>query len=187
MLEMKETAFICNNASTKSLILLDELGRATSNEDGVAIAWSVSEYLLSKNSMTFFVTHYPQLCRLSNVYPSVQNQHLQAAVSRDENGGISYTHKVSPGPCNVASDYGVEMASSCGWPADVLHNVSLYSAAGTIIYVCTNQIHSMRRRNRSSRWCRKSSQRMDFARSSLHSRGIRHFRRSGLSRVLLVD
>ena len=130
MLEMKETAFICNNASTKSLILLDELGRATSNEDGVAIAWAVSEYLLSKNSMTFFVTHYPQLCRLSNVYPSVQNQHLQAAVSRDENGGISYTHKVSPGPCNVDSDYGVEMASSCGWPVDVLHNVSLSYSAG---------------------------------------------------------
>ena len=133
MLEMKETAFICNNASTKSLVLLDELGRATSNEDGVAIAWAVSEYLLSKNSMTFFVTHYPQLCRLSNVYPSVQNQHLQAAVSRDENGGISYTHKVSPGPCNVNSDYGVEMASSCGWPVDVLRNVSLSYSAGEII------------------------------------------------------
>jgi DNA mismatch repair protein MSH4 len=83
--------------------------------------------------MTFFVTHYPQLCHLSNVYPSVQNQHLQAAVSRDENGGISSTYKVSPGPCNVGSDYGVEMASSCGWPVDVLHNVSLDCIAQTII------------------------------------------------------
>ena len=59
LLEMKETAFICNSTTDKSLFLLDELGRATSNEDGVAVAWSVSEYLLTKRAMTFFVTHYP--------------------------------------------------------------------------------------------------------------------------------
>ena len=123
MLEMKETAFICNNVSTKSLVLLDELGRATSNEDGVAIAWSVAEYLLSKRAMTFFVTHFPQLCRLSYVYPSAQNLHLSATVSKEDNGGISYSYKVSPGPCTIASDYGVEMALSCGWPADVIGRV----------------------------------------------------------------
>ena len=59
LLEMKETAFICNSTTDKSLFLLDELGRATSNEDGVAVAWAVSEYLLTKRAMTFFVTHYP--------------------------------------------------------------------------------------------------------------------------------
>jgi DNA mismatch repair ATPase MutS len=124
MLEMKETAFICNNASDGSLLLLDELGRATSNEDGVAIAWAVSEFLLSKQSMTFFVTHYPQLCRLGDVYPAIQNQHLKASVSADGNGDIHYTHKVSEGPCTVTPDYGVEMATSCGWPADVVESVS---------------------------------------------------------------
>ena len=67
MLEMKETAFICRNAGPKSLILIDELGRATSNEDGVAIAWSVSEFLLAKRAMTFFVTHYPQLVNLAEL------------------------------------------------------------------------------------------------------------------------
>jgi DNA mismatch repair protein MSH4 len=123
MLEMKETAFICNNASAGSLVLLDELGRATSNEDGVSIAWAVSEFLLSKKSLTFFVTHYPQLCRLSKVHPAVQNQHLKSSVSRDGDGGIHYTHKVSPGQCTVTPDYGVEMASSCGWPLDVVDNV----------------------------------------------------------------
>lgn len=125
MLEMKETAFICNNASPKSLILIDELGRATSNEDGVAIAWAVSEKLLAKRAMTFFVTHYPQLCQLANAYPSVQNQHLEAFVSRGpNNAGISYTHKIAPGPCNVTADYGVEMAVACGWPESSVEAVS---------------------------------------------------------------
>jgi DNA mismatch repair ATPase MutS len=125
MLEMKETAFICNNATPKSLILIDELGRATSNEDGVSIAWAVSEKLLAKRAMTFFVTHYPQLCQLATVYPCVQNQHLEAFVSREtNNAGISYTHKIAPGPCNVTSEYGIDMAMACGWPATAVENVS---------------------------------------------------------------
>ena len=64
---MKETAFICNSTTDRSLFLLDELGRATSNEDGVAVAWSVSKFLLTKRAMTFFVTHYPQLSTLGEV------------------------------------------------------------------------------------------------------------------------
>lgn len=123
MLEMKETAFICNNVSAGSLILLDELGRATSNEDGVAIAWAVSEFLLSKKAMTFFVTHYSQLCQLSNVYPTVQNQHLKASLAEGDSRSIQYSHKVSPGPCSVTPDYGVAMATCCGWPTDVVENV----------------------------------------------------------------
>merc|ERR1711865_147945 len=84
MLEMKETAFICNNANARSLVLLDELGRATSNEDGVAIAWAVAENLLAKGAMTYFVTHYPQICAMSRVYPAnVQNIHLKAAMSTE--------------------------------------------------------------------------------------------------------
>ena len=70
--EMKETAMICNNTTERSLFLLDELGRATSNEDGVAIAWAVSEFLLTKRAMTFFVTHHPQISKLAEVYPNVQ-------------------------------------------------------------------------------------------------------------------
>ena len=125
LLEMKETAFICNSTTERSLFLLDELGRATSNEDGVAIAWSVSEYLLTKRAMTFFVTHYPQIAKLAEVYPNVQNQHLGSRITQASRGvesNISYTHKIMPGPCKVGSDYGVEMASMCGWPSDVLQN-----------------------------------------------------------------
>lgn len=83
LLEMKETAFICNSTTDKSLFLLDELGRATSNEDGVAVAWSVSEYLLTKRAMTFFVTHYPQISKLAEVYPNVQNRKTRGLFSCD--------------------------------------------------------------------------------------------------------
>lgn len=117
MQEMKDTAYICKYATDKSLILIDELGRATSNEDGVAIAWAIAEFLLIKRAITYFVTHYTQLCRLADVYPNVQNQHLEATM--DENG-IYYSHKILPGSCTVSADYGVEMAATCGWQRDVV-------------------------------------------------------------------
>jgi hypothetical protein len=122
MLEMKETAFICNNASDRSLILMDEVGRATSNEDGVAIAWAVSEYLLKCRAMTFFVTHYPQLASMAEIYPAVQNICLEAEITRGEHSEITYSHKVKSGPCSVSTDYGVEMASFCGWPNEAVES-----------------------------------------------------------------
>jgi len=131
MLEMKETAFICNHATDRSLVLIDELGRATSNEDGVAIAWATCEYLVKKRALTFFVTHYPQLTKLADMYPyCVQNIHLAATVARntqnvDGVGEIYYTHKVQNGACQVSTDYGVELAAYCGWPAAVVHDAGL--------------------------------------------------------------
>jgi len=118
MLEMKETAFICNNTTDQSLVLVDELGRATSNEDGVAIAWSMSEYLLKKHAMTFFVTHYPQITCLASIYPCVQNVHMEAAVTKGTYGEISHAHKVKTGECSVSTDYGIELAAACGWPME---------------------------------------------------------------------
>jgi DNA mismatch repair protein MSH4 len=126
MLEMKETAFICNNATDRSLVLVDELGRATSNEDGVAIAWSTCEYLLKKRAMTFFVTHYPQLARLGEIYPTVTVVHMEASVAGDNAGDISYTHKVKPGACSVSTAYGVELAAACGWQREILENARGY-------------------------------------------------------------
>jgi len=113
--EMKETATICKGATGQSMIFLDELGRATSNEDGVAIAWSVAEHLLAKRALTFFVTHYPQMCQMSQVYDTVQNQHLHATLSEGDNANILYSHRVEPGPCAVTSNYGVEIAANCGF------------------------------------------------------------------------
>lgn len=120
LLEMKETAFICKHATSRSLVLVDELGRATSNEDGVAIAWATAEFLLQKQALTFFVTHYPQLSCLATVYPGVQNVHLEASVSQNSEHGIQYTHKLKPGACTVSTDYGVELAAACGWPPEVV-------------------------------------------------------------------
>mmetsp|Transcript_5712 Transcript_5712/g.10819 ORF Transcript_5712/g.10819 Transcript_5712/m.10819 type:complete len:385 (+) Transcript_5712:2678-3832(+) len=119
MQEMKDTAFICKHATDKSLILIDELGRATSNEDGVAIAWAVAEFLLVKRAMSFFVTHYPQLCRLADVYPNVQNQHL-GAIAEEHSGEIRYLHKILPGSCKMSTDYGIEIAATCGWDNSVI-------------------------------------------------------------------
>lgn len=68
--------------------------------------------------MTFFVTHYPQLASMADIYPNVQNQHLGAVVDGEK--GIRYMHKIFPGPCQFSSDYGVEMASTCGWQQNVV-------------------------------------------------------------------
>lgn len=111
MQEMKETALICNQCTERSLIIIDELGRATSNEDGVAIAWSISEFLLVRRMICFFVTHYPQLTRLGDVYCNVQNQHLGSIVHSNSDTNVLYTHKVMSGPCKVSTDYGIEMVS----------------------------------------------------------------------------
>ena len=139
MQEMKDTAFICKNVTDKSLILIDELGRATSNEDGVSIAWAVAEFLLVKRSMTFFVTHYPQLCRLAEIYPNVQNQHL-GAVAGDDSGEVRYLHKILPGTCKMSADYGVEMAATCGWQSEVVEMVSLTMIHDSTTLPCFHEI-----------------------------------------------
>jgi DNA mismatch repair protein MSH4 len=119
MMEMKEMAFICNNVTPKSLVLIDELGRATSNEDGVALAWSVAEYILKKKAMTYFVTHFPKLTELADLYHSVQNIHLDASVSTDTRE-IKYSHCIKPGVCSAPTDYGVSLAGACGWPDEIV-------------------------------------------------------------------
>lgn len=97
--------------------------RETSNEDGVAIAWSVVEHLLAKGAMAFFATHYPQICRMDRVYPCIRNQHMEARMPKNENGNILYTHKIRNGHCEVSSDYGVHIAATTGFPDEVLDEV----------------------------------------------------------------
>lgn len=81
----------------------------------MAVAWSISEYLLTKRAMTFFVTHCPQIAKLAEVYPNVQNQHLGSQISSGSNvdmGSIHYSHKIMPGPYKSTGDYGVEIAGA---------------------------------------------------------------------------
>ena len=124
MLEMKETAVICDAVTESSLVLMDELGRATSNEDGVAIAWSVSEHLLASGAIVFFASHYSQMTEFADKHAGAQNLHLQSSISA--NGGIGYSHLVVKGPCTTSVDYGVELASGCGWIPAVVECAHLF-------------------------------------------------------------
>ena len=113
LLEMRDAAHIVVNAAERSLVLVDELGRGTSNKEGSAIAWGVAEALLSANSYTLFVTHYPLLMSLSPLYPNVRNVHLaidakqaRGGAAASPEGGFEYRHIVEEGPSQPASDYG---------------------------------------------------------------------------------
>ena len=78
--EMKESAYILENLTPRSLVIVDELGRGTSNIDGVSIAFAIAERLALSSSYTLFVTHYPQLTALADMYPNVANVHLKTSI-----------------------------------------------------------------------------------------------------------
>ncbi|UCC78295.1 MAG: DNA mismatch repair protein MutS [Candidatus Zixiibacteriota bacterium] len=118
MVEMTEAASILNNASDKSLILLDELGRGTSTYDGLAIAWSLMEYLNTvkgKNARTLFATHYHELIELADRFENVSN--LRVAVKEWE-GSIVFLYKIEKGGCD--DSYGVQVAKLAGLPQRLL-------------------------------------------------------------------
>jgi DNA mismatch repair protein MutS len=114
MVEMAETANILNNATSRSLVLLDEIGRGTSTYDGIAIAWAVAEYLLStakKQAKTLFATHYWELTRLAEEFPHAAN--FQTAV-QEIPSGIVFLRKIVPG--GTDKSYGIHVAKLAGLP-----------------------------------------------------------------------
>ena len=118
MVEMTEAASILNNATDKSLILLDELGRGTSTYDGLSIAWSLVEYLHSvngKQARTLFATHYHELIELGNTLNGVFN--LQVAVKQWQNT-VVFLYKIMPGGCD--DSYGIQVARLAGLPERML-------------------------------------------------------------------
>lgn len=116
MVEMNETAYILNSATNRSLILLDEIGRGTSTFDGVAIAWSVTEYIAEKiNARTIFATHYHELNVLQQSFSQVEN--FRITVSEND-GEIEFLHKVVPG--GASRSYGIQVAKMAGLPASVI-------------------------------------------------------------------
>lgn len=116
MVEMTETANIVNNASQKSLIILDEVGRGTSTYDGLSIAWAVTEHIHSKiRARTMFATHYHELVTLERNLDGVRN--LNVAV--DETGGkITFLRKIVPGGADKS--YGIHVAELAGIPHAVI-------------------------------------------------------------------
>ena len=116
MVEMTETANILHNATEKSLVLMDEIGRGTSTYDGMALAWAAAEHLAEGNrSYTLFSTHYFELTELPNEIKTVRNLHF-SAVKSGEN--IVFLHNAEDGP--ATSSYGIEVAQLAGIPKKVI-------------------------------------------------------------------
>jgi len=114
--EMMETANILNNVTDRSLVILDEVGRGTSTYDGLALAWSVVEYLHSnKKPRTLFATHFHELTRVEDFLKSVKNYNFLVKEWGDE---IVFLRKLSPGPSDQS--YGIEVARLAGLPESVI-------------------------------------------------------------------
>ncbi len=118
MVEMNETANILNNATERSLVILDEVGRGTSTFDGLSIAWAVTEDLVNKNGKgvkTIFATHYHELTELAKTNERIRNYHIAV---REWNDTIVFLHKLLPGGTNRS--YGIQVAALAGVPPRVV-------------------------------------------------------------------
>lgn len=114
LVEMNETANILNSATARSLVIMDEVGRGTGTNDGLSIAWAVSEYLLEKlGSKTLFATHYHELTLLE--HPNLINLSLDV-IENDE--GIIFLKRIKEGPADAS--YGIHVAGLAGLPAEVI-------------------------------------------------------------------
>jgi DNA mismatch repair protein MutS len=118
MVEMQETASILHAATSKSLVVLDEIGRGTATFDGLSIAWAVAEYLATNTKTrpkTLFATHYHELTDLADATPGVVNFHVAAREWKDQ---IIFLRKIIPGRADRS--YGIQVARLAGLPADVI-------------------------------------------------------------------
>ena len=116
MVEMTETANILHNASEKSLVLMDEVGRGTSTFDGLSIAWASAVALAERvRALTFFATHYFELTALPDEHASMANVHLDATEHEDH---VVFMHHIQEGPANRS--FGLEVAKLAGVPTGVL-------------------------------------------------------------------
>ncbi|MGR3887975.1 DNA mismatch repair protein MutS [Pseudomonas sp. 1152_12] len=115
MVEMSETANILHNATDRSLVLMDEVGRGTSTFDGLSLAWAAAERLAHLRAYTLFATHYFELTVLPENEPLVANVHLNAT---EHNERIVFLHHVLPGP--ASQSYGLAVAQLAGVPSEVI-------------------------------------------------------------------
>lgn len=116
MVEMIETSYILNSATERSFILLDEIGRGTSTYDGVAIAWSVAEFIANKiKARCIFATHYHELNVMTKTYPQIKNYRITVS---EENGEIEFLRKIVQG--GASKSYGIQVAKMAGLPNSVI-------------------------------------------------------------------
>jgi DNA mismatch repair protein MutS len=116
MVEMTEAALILNRAGPYSLVLMDEIGRGTSTQDGLALAWSIAEHLANTNqALALFATHYFELTALADQQPAVANVHVSAV---EHNQGIVFLHEIAPGA--ASQSFGLAVARLAGLPDAVI-------------------------------------------------------------------
>ena len=118
MVEMNEVANILNNATAKSLVILDEVGRGTSTFDGLSIAWAVAEYILDIDRIgakTLFATHYHELTELAEIFPGVQNHSIAV---KEKGEDIIFLRRIITGGADKS--YGIQVARLAGLPNEVL-------------------------------------------------------------------
>lgn len=138
MVEMIETANILNHATSRSLLILDEIGRGTSTYDGVSIAWAVVEYIHNHpglKSRTLFATHYHELTQLPDILPGIKNYNV--AVSESE-GDVVFLHKIIKGGADRS--YGIHVARLAGIPKPVILRANdilnqLQNSSGDVLQV----------------------------------------------------
>jgi DNA mismatch repair protein MSH2 len=135
MAEMIEAAHLLSHATRNSLLIIDELGRGTSTNDGFGLAWAISEYLIEeKQCFTIFATHFHELTSLPKLlqHDGVCNKHVAAYVNQGGSSSssnsnnsstsatVTYLHEVRDGPCN--DSYGINIAEIAGFPSHVIKN-----------------------------------------------------------------
>lgn len=140
--EMTDTAFILEACTSKSLVLIDELGRGTTNAEGLAIAWGVSEELIQRRAYTCFATHYHELNELANLYPRGRCYHLSATLGEvcccmfsfclnhfhlltsifwiSRQHYLRFQYKMKDGPFPSLDMYGIKTAKICGLPLEIV-------------------------------------------------------------------
>uniref|UniRef100_A0A4W6F744 MutS homolog 4 n=1 Tax=Lates calcarifer TaxID=8187 RepID=A0A4W6F744_LATCA len=130
MLEMKEISYIIHNVSDRSLIIIDELGRGTSAEEGIGICHSVCEFLLSLKAFTLFATHFLELCQLESLYPNVENQHMEVQHTRSGDTGaesVLYTYLLYRG-CSEERHYGLRAAEMTALPSGLIQEAKIIAS-----------------------------------------------------------
>ena len=122
MVEMTESASILHNATEKSLVLMDEVGRGTSTFDGLALAWAIAKHLVEKNkALSLFATHYFEMTRMALEHKDVANVHLDAVEHKDT---VVFLHAVEEGP--ASRSYGLQVAALAGVPKPVIRQANKY-------------------------------------------------------------
>ncbi|GBC10105.1 hypothetical protein RclHR1_09340004 [Rhizophagus clarus] len=124
VVEMRETAYILQNVTDDSLVIIDELGRGTSTHDGLGITYAICEELLKTKAFIFFATHFHELTRSLTVYPNVVNLHLEVEIEEEDSRvAMKYLYRVKDGR-NDDEHYGLKFGQIVGLPEDIIRKAS---------------------------------------------------------------